>query len=92
MGKGKEEKSVPLLPEEVARYCGGGEKYGSQALAQRVVEGDIPPENVRRIVGVGKDGNPIYAQESGTSNSILPPCSFIGPNGEKHRQPLRVRR
>jgi len=91
MGKGKEEESVPLLPEEVARYCGGG-RYGPQVLAEQVVGRAIPPGNVRRIVGVDKDGNPIYEQKGGTSNSILPPCSFIGPNGERHRQPPRARR
>ena len=91
MKRGKENTASLLLPQEVALYCGGGEKYGPQALAQRVVDGDIPSENVRKIVGVDQNGNPIY-EERQRRESGLPRCNFVGPNGERHRQPPRARR
>jgi len=90
---GKEATEVPpLLPSEIALYCGGGKKYGPQALAQRVVEGDIPSENVKKIVGTDQDGNPIYGGRSQFDEDNLPPPRFLGPNGERHRQPPRARR
>jgi hypothetical protein len=86
MRKGKEKEIVPLLPEEVANYCGGGKKYGAQALAQRVVGGDISPKEVRKVVDVDREGNPIYEKWEGEDgSSILQNWSFRGLDGERHR-------
>lgn len=81
----------PLTPEETARYCGGGKRYGPAWLAEQQVgeknkEGDLFP---RKVIGVDSKGSPVYALEQ---KEPPPPHTFLGPQGQKRRQPPSARK
>lgn len=53
-----------LSPEDARIAFMGGVNYPEAAYAQAVVKRKIGRDQIRRIVGLGEDGEPIYATET----------------------------
>ncbi|MFN4212628.1 MAG: hypothetical protein ACK4FL_01525 [Microgenomates group bacterium] len=73
-----------MTPEVTRRAFMGGKKYGPEAYAEKVARGEISPDEIRRIIGVDPDGNPIYTQYTQEEPPYMSlPYSWQGPNSKK---------